>query len=178
MRKDVTVIGWTGSDTTIKYLEQEKEVIFSLLRKYPNSIEFRVISNKPSSIRHDRITFVPWNKDTEVEDMLAFDIGIMPLPDNEWAKGKCGFKALQYMSLGIPAVVSPVGVNTEIIQDGKNGFLAGTGREWNDVLIKLIEDPLLRERIGNEGRRTIEDRYSVNSQKEKFLALIRKVSGE
>lgn len=175
VKKDRIVIGWTGSDTTIKYLEREKEMVFSMLEKYPDILEFRVISNKPSALQHPRITFVPWSMKTEVEDLAAFDIGIMPLPDDEWAKGKCGFKGLQYMSLGIPAVVSPVGVNTEIIQHGKNGFFAGTPQEWCSVLSQLIEDELLRERMGAEGKKTIEDFYSVNSQKEKYLKIVEEV---
>lgn len=169
--RDKIIIGWTGSETTIKYFEREKEMIFAMIKKYPNSLEFRVISNKPSVLKHDQITFVAWNKETEVEDVAAFDIGIMPLPDDEWAKGKCGFKGLQYMSLGIPAVVSPVGVNNEIIKNGTNGFFADSSLEWNNVLSKLIEDASLRENIGKEGRKTIENFYSVNAQQEKYLKI-------
>ena len=87
----------------------------------------------------------------------------MPLEDDEWSKGKCGFKGLQYMALGIPAILSPVGVNTSIIQDGVNGFLCSTAEEWKSQLIALFESNELRERIGSEGYKTILDRYSVQA---------------
>ena len=99
----------------------------------------------------------------------------MPLPDDAWAKGKCGFKGLQYMALEIPTIMSPVGVNTEIIDDGKNGFFATTDDEWFEVLCKLIDDEQLRKTIGKEGRKTIVERYSVNSQRETYLSLFERV---
>ncbi len=93
----------------------------------------------------------------------------MPLPDDQWTKGKCGFKGLQYMALGIPAIMSPVGVNTEIIENGINGFLADTDEEWLDKLKLLIESENLRNTLGKAGRQTVIERYSFNSQKEKYL---------
>jgi glycosyltransferase involved in cell wall biosynthesis len=95
----------------------------------------------------------------------------MPLPDDEWSKGKCGFKALQYMALEVPAVVSPVGVNPKIIDHGVNGFLCSTCEEWNDALKKLIEDPDLRKRIGINGRKKVMENYSVLSNSKTFLSL-------
>ena len=97
----------------------------------------------------------------------------MPLPDDEWTKGKCGFKALQYMALSIPAVVSPVGVNSDIIQHGINGFIANTNKEWIEVLSLLIEDGNLRRRIGAEGNKTVRANYSVSSNLSNFLELFR-----
>ncbi|MDQ3190363.1 MAG: glycosyltransferase, partial [Bacteroidota bacterium] len=116
-----------------------------------------------------------WNKETEIEDLSKIDIGIMPLPDDMWAKGKCGFKGLQYMALEIPSIMSPVGVNNEIIEDGVNGFLAKTEEEWFEKLSLLIESPAIRKRLGKAGRQTVEQRYSVKSQKERYLEVFEKV---
>jgi glycosyltransferase involved in cell wall biosynthesis len=106
---------------------------------------------------------MPWRLDTEVEDLRAFDVGLMPLSDDEWSRGKCGLKALQYMALGIPAVVSPVGVNTTIVRDGVNGFYASTEEEWIDRIALLLEDEPLRRSLGEEARRTVEESYSARA---------------
>ena len=95
----------------------------------------------------------------------------MPLPNDEWSKGKCGLKGLQYMGMAIPTVMSPVGVNTDIIDDGENGFLADSEDEWVDKLSQLIEDKMLRTRIGISGRKTVVDNYSVEANKHKYLEL-------
>src|SRR5690606_19473850 len=108
--------------------------------KYPN-IEINVISNKPPVSDEVEVQFIAWSKQTEIAALSKFDIGIMPLPDDDWARGKCGFKGLQYMSLGIPCVMSPVGANKDIVNDNENGFLADSQEEWFDKLSKLIEDP-------------------------------------
>jgi glycosyltransferase involved in cell wall biosynthesis len=102
--------------------------------------------------------------------LLEMDIGVMPLPNDEWTRGKCGFKILQYMALGIPTVGSPVGVNAEIIS-GSNGYLATTNTEWIEALERLIFDRALRKRLGEEGQRTVIERYSVESNTGNFLAL-------
>jgi glycosyltransferase involved in cell wall biosynthesis len=108
---------------------------------------------------------------TEIQDLAQFDIGIMPLPNNEWAKGKCGFKALQYMALQIPTIASPVGVNSKIINHGKNGFLCLSQHEWEDCLAMLIENKTLREVMGKDGRAKIINHYSVSSNSSNFLSL-------
>ena len=112
---------------------------------------------------------LPWRRDTELADLGAMDIGIMPLPDDEWAKGKCGLKGLQYMGLGLPTIMSPVGVNGEIITDGVDGFLATTTDEWVEKLSRLVEDADLRCRMGEAARRTVEQRYSVTAWKDRYV---------
>jgi glycosyltransferase involved in cell wall biosynthesis len=130
-----------------------------------------VIADKKPDLNLTRLTFKPWSLETEVRDLAQFDIGVMPLPDDEWAKGKCGFKALQYMAMKIPTVASPVGVNTEILKEGINGLLARNPSEWESALSSLIGDEGLRRQLGQAGQHTVERYYSVNSNKGNFLAL-------
>jgi len=171
-------IGWTGSSTTIKHFSLAIPVLREIKTKYGDKVTFRVISDEFYNGHLEGLENIKWNKETEVRDLSAIDIGIMPLPDDEWSKGKCGFKGLQYMALGKPAVMSPVGVNNEIIVDGENGFLANTHEEWVDILSRLIEDAALRKQIGLKGRKTVEERYSFHSQKEKYLQIFRKLTGD
>ena len=112
------------------------------------------------------ITSTQWTKETEIEELNAIDIGIMPLPDDKWSRGKCAFKGIQYMALEKPSVMSPVGVNNDIVEDGVNGFLASTDKEWVEKLSLLIESEELRQKIGKAGRDTILKDFSVDSQKE------------
>ncbi|MBW6498430.1 MAG: glycosyltransferase family 4 protein [Bacteroidales bacterium] len=173
--KNTVCIGWTGSSTTLKHLQHALPVLKAIREKYGEKVSFRVISNKPLETVLPGLENVKWSRETEVSDLYPIDIGIMPLPDDEWSRGKCGFKGLQYMSLEIPAVMSPVGVNTEIITDGVNGFLAGTEEEWVKKLSALIESPALREKLGKAGRQTVMERYSFESQKERYLQLFNRV---
>lgn len=164
-------IGWTGSHSTLKYLDEIQLVLRQILKRYPG-VEFIVIADRPPSLDlGSPIKFVPWNSETEIKDLLQFDIGIMPLPDDDWAKGKCGFKALQYMALELAAVASPVGVNSKIINHGVNGFLCNTAEEWEKSLRILIEDSNLRKKMGINGRRTVVENYSVLSNSANFLSL-------
>lgn len=167
--KGKVTIGWTGSSTTNRHLKTLLPVINILKEKFSEQICFVMISNIPLEDTLALIEFKPWNKETEIEDLAQFDIGIMPLPDDEWTRGKCGFKGLQYMALEIPTVMSPVGVNTEIIQDSENGFLATTEDEWIQKLSLLIESPELREKLGKAGRKTVVEKYSVEANKQKYL---------
>jgi len=163
------IIGWTGSHSTLQYLD----MILPSLQKLEEEIDFtfRVIANKDPQLPLKNYSFLPWNKETEIEDLATIDIGVMPLPDDEWTKGKCGFKLIQYLALEIPAVASPVGVNTDIIQHGQTGFLAQTIEEWTESLKKLLENQSLREEMGRKGRVLIEKKYSAQSQKDAFLGL-------
>lgn len=166
-------IGWSGSPTTIQHFSYAVPVLKRLQEKYGDKIEIRVIGD--GSYRNEElgITGIPWTRATEVPEVSKLDIGIMPLPDNEWSRGKCGLKGLVYMSLGIPAVMSPVGVNSDIVTDGENGMLAGNTEEWAEKLSLLIEDSELRKKLGEAGRETVEAHYSVNAWKEKYLALFK-----
>jgi glycosyltransferase involved in cell wall biosynthesis len=169
VKSDKVVIGWSGSITTIQHFEYAINVLKILKRKYADKIEIKVIGDAHYANEELGIKGIGWNKKTEIDDLCLFDIGIMPLPDDEWAKGKCGLKGLQYMALEIPTVMSPVGVNSEIIQDGENGFLASAEKEWVEKLSLLIESAELREKLGKAGRKTIVEHYSVAANKHKYL---------
>lgn len=163
------VIGWTGTHTTLRHLELVWPVL-ERLEAEGHEFEFRVIANQPPTHTGLRsLRFVPWNKTTEIADLLAFHVGLMPLVDDPWARGKCAFKALQYMALGMPALVSPVGMNTEVVQDGHNGFVCHTSAEWYAALHRLLGRPALRAALGAAARRTIIERYSVSSNAANFL---------
>lgn len=163
------VIGWTGTHSTLKYLEQVVPVLAELETRY--DFEFRVISNQPPTLPLRSLRFQPWQKDTEIEDLAGLHIGLMPLEDDLWAKGKCAFKALQYMALGIPALVSPVGMNTEVVESGRNGYVCATLTDWQQALETLMQDPELRIRLGEAARTTIVERYSVLANEQNFLSL-------
>jgi glycosyltransferase involved in cell wall biosynthesis len=176
--KENIVIGWSGSFSTIAHFESAVEALQLLKNKYGNRLSFMVIGDPAYYNERLSIKGLPWNAETEVEDLHRFDIGIMPLPDDEWTRGKCGMKGLQYMAAGIPTVMSPVGVNKEIINDGENGFLAGNTEEWVEKLSKLIESVELRKKFSYNGRKTVEGKYSVFANKERYLEAIRRVMGE
>lgn len=166
------VIGWTGTHSTLKYLLPLVPVL-AQLEAEGLAFEFRVISNQPPEFAQPlrSLRFVPWQKATEIADLLTFHVGLMPLEDDPWAKGKCAFKALQYMALGIPALVSPVGMNTEVVQDDYNGYICRTPADWHLRLRQLLTDAAHRQALGLAARATIEQRYSVTANTPNFLAL-------
>jgi len=163
------VIGWTGSHTTMRYLDFIVPVLERLETKF--DFEFHVISNESPKYNLKSLKFVKWNKSSEIKDLARLHIGIMPLEEDIWSKGKCGFKALQYMALEIPTVASPVGVNRSIISDKENGFLCSTPENWETVLTQLLESQSMRESIGAAGFETIKKRFSVQANWSKYLRL-------
>jgi glycosyltransferase involved in cell wall biosynthesis len=166
---DKIVIGWTGTHSTLQYLKPILPALQAIEKKF--SVAIRIISNKNPELPLQSVEFVPWSIQTEIQDLYSFDIGLMPLTDDAWAKGKCGFKALQYMALEIPGIASPVGVNTNIITNGVNGFLCESNNEWIETLSGLIQQAEMRKRIGRAGRQTVVDRFSVASNSSVFLSL-------
>lgn len=164
-------LGWTGSHTTAKFLEPWLPFLDRLQKEIP--FKFIFISNQPLEHDYPWIEFVPWNIDTEIEDLLQIDIGIMPIPDNSWSHGKCGFKIIQYMSTGIIAIGSPVGVNNEIIEEGVNGFFLKDENQLRECLINLTNDNIDREQIRVNARATILEKYSRKSQQSSFLDMIK-----
>jgi len=161
--------GWTGSHSTLKYLDLLVPVIRDLQKKMDFS--FLVIADKKPHLNLDDWQFIYWNFETEKEDLAKMDVGLMPLSADAWSEGKCGFKLIQYFSIGIPAIASPVGVNNEIIENGRNGFLCDSTEEWKKALSQLLSDSFLREQMGLAGRKKIEACYSIQSQAQIFLQL-------
>jgi glycosyltransferase involved in cell wall biosynthesis len=169
LHEGTLTIGWTGSHSTLHYLDEIVPVIDRLQKEF--DFTFLVISNKPPQLNLKDWEFIPWQEKTEIEDLLKMDIGVMPLKNDAWSEGKCGFKLIQYLALGIPAVASPVGVNSLILEQGLSGFLCVTQKEWLDGLKRLLSEGQLRKAMGHSGRKKIVEEYSLQSQKEDFLRL-------
>ena len=171
----VPTIGWSGSLTTLEHLRTVAPALRRL--RAQRLFRLKVFGSGDFSLEGLEVDSRPWSADAELVELASFDIGIMPLPDDAWARGKCGLKALQYMALGIPTIASPVGVNAEIIEDGTNGFLASREAEWVEKLSRLLSEEPLRRRFAAEGRRTVERWYSAQRQAPRLLALIEQLSG-
>lgn len=164
------VIGWTGSRSTLKYLRSIIPVLQIFEKKYPET-EYLIIADKDPALPLKNAVFRPWRKETEITDLADMDIGIMPMPDDAWTRGKCGFKALQYMAMEIPALVSPVGVNKEIVQDGVEGYWCASFNDWFTGLAELRPNPDKRVQMGKRGRQKVIRHYSVDSNSANFLSL-------
>ena len=174
-RDDGTVtIGWTGSHSTARHLERLRPALTELAARKP--FRLVVIGANAPEIPGALVEARRWSAETEVDDLSDVDIGIMPLPDDAWSRGKCGLKALQFMGLGIPAVVSPVGVNMEIIADGVNGLIADTDDEWLDRLTTLMNDATFRTKLGSAARDTVEQSYSAKRIAPQVAAIFRKAT--
>lgn len=172
---ETITIGWSGSISTTKHFDTITDVLVRLKTRYGNKLHFKLIGNKHYSNSLLPVEAIDWSEASEVEQLNSFDIGIMPLPDDEWANGKCGLKGLSYMACGVPTIMSEVGVNKKIIQHGKNGFLASNSYEWYHFLRELIENKTLREQFSKEGRKTVEHYYSVEANKQKYLKVLDRV---
>lgn len=159
----IRIIGWVGTSGNHKYLYSIESSLEKVLRTY-SDVRLKVISDQHplfSSLPNDKVDFHLWSETSEVQAIQAMDIGIMPLEDSPWARGKCSFKMLQYMAIGLPVVVSPVGMNAEVLALGDVGIGAVTEKQWTDGLIGLLENKHLREYYGTEGRRVATAHYST-----------------
>ena len=169
------VIGWIGTPTTTQYLLGLHDV-FSALAKEHRFILRVSGAAEPVAITGVHVENEPWTLQREIELFNTCDIGVYPLPNDEWTLGKCGFKAIQFMACGVPVVASPVGVNNEIIDDGVSGLLANTEAEWLHHLRALLTDAALRDRIGRAGRRTIEQKYSLKANVPAVVEVFRRAA--
>lgn len=156
----VPVLGWVGSDSTVPYLEALAPALRELARRVPYRLTVVAGSRRPHlpGVEHD---FVPWRPDAEVSLVQALDVGLYPLDDSPWSRGKCGFKAIQYLACGVPCVASPVGVLEDIVLPGETGLLAGDAAAWVEACARLLGDADLRARLGGAGRDLVSARYSV-----------------
>ena len=173
LESDTLVIGWTGSYSTVQHLNTIRGALQKLAKLH--RYRLRVIGTPAYEIEGVDVEAMPWKSDTELQDLSHIDIGVMPLPNDAWSKGKCGLKALQFMALGIPTICSPVGVNTDIIQDNENGLLADSEDEWVEKMGRLLTSPEMSERLGNAGRATVEERYSAVTQAPRVYEIFRSV---
>lgn len=157
------IVGWIGSPTTGTYIRGLTRVLRQVRERHAFTLRVSG-TGEPLAVDGLDCENVPWSLDREISLFNTCDVGIYPLEDDDWARGKCGFKAIEFMACGVPVVASAVGVNREIIQDGVNGFLASSEREWVDKLGLLLADPALRRRFAVAGRQTIERSYSLHVQ--------------
>lgn len=167
-------IGWSGSATTIQHLRTVERVLAEVQRDH--DVNLRVIGDPTYELDGAEIDVRPWQEETELHDLAELDIGVMPLPDDEWSRGKCGLKALQYMALGIPTMMSPVGVNRAIAEDGA-AVLAGDHDEWRRLLVELLNDPARRAELGRLGRQRVEERYSQRAIAPLWVEAVRRAAG-
>jgi len=172
---DPPTIAWIGSPENLIYLEMIRPALARLSVRYP-TLKLRVICSRFPDWAEVNIERIAWSTATEAESLAAAHIGVMPLSDDEWARGKCAFKLLQYMAAALPCVASPVGANTEAVIEGVNGFHARTIDEWERQLESLIRSPALRARFGASGREHAESRYAMRTYQARYLELLTRLA--
>jgi len=168
------VVGWTGSRSTLTYLDLLRPVLADLARDHEFHLD--VVCDRAPGDLGVPVRFRPWSAETELRDLLRFDVGVMPLLDRPWERGKCGFKVIQYMACGIPPVAADVGVNREIVRHGVDGFLCRDDDDWRTALTTLLGDPDRRAAMGRNARARIVEHYSVHSQAPRIAAIFREVA--
>lgn len=168
---DLPRIVWIGSPSTARYLELIHKPLEELSRQF--NFKLRVIGADGFALQGVNMEYVPWTEATEAASIQSCDIGVMPLLDSPWERGKCGYKLIQYMACGLPVVASPVGVNCEIVSDGENGYLAGSDGAWVDALETLLRDAMLRQQMGAAGRRRVEADYCIQQVAPRMAELLR-----
>jgi glycosyltransferase involved in cell wall biosynthesis len=168
----VPIVGWIGTPETSHYLSPLVPVFEALQREIP--VRFVAVGARAEDFAGTPVETWPWSEKTEVGAIQQFDIGIMPLQDLPWERGKCGYKLLQYMACGVPVVASPVGVNREIVQHGDNGFLADTSEQWQKSLLALLREGANgRRAMGAVGRERVREWYSLDAQAPRLLEAVR-----
>jgi glycosyltransferase involved in cell wall biosynthesis len=167
----IPIIGWIGTPQTSQYLQPLLPVFEAIQQDMP--VRFVAVGARAEDFEGTPVETWPWSEETEVASIQEFDIGIMPLQDSPWERGKCGYKLIQYMACGLPVVASPVGVNCEIVTPEKNGLLAGSLDEWGNALRHLVSaDSLASNNMGAAGRALIERRYSLQVQGPRLLQIL------
>lgn len=168
------VIGWIGTPATLIFVKPIEEALVEVLNTLNVNIEF--VGGVPGIFKeHPKISYVDWTENTEINSISNFDIGIMPILDDDWAKGKCAYKLIQYMGCNLPVVGSYKGMNIEVIDENENGYLASTHKEWVDALTKLVKDKELRVRLGSNGREKVAQKYTLEIASNELLTLINSV---
>ena len=176
-RSDTTRVGWIGTPHTWKELAHPIHTALEPLLKQ-NQAVFRAVGASTQTETIGSLEILPWTEDTEVSLIHSMDVGVMPMPETPWTRGKCGYKLIQYMACGLPVVASPVGVNCEIVEHGVNGFLAETDEEWRLAVKTLLSDADLRRRMGTAGRKKVEENYSLQVWGPRLAQMLRRVADD
>ena len=169
------ILGWIGTKGNLRYLEKLGPVFESLAGKFSH-VRLKIVSNDFIDSRFLPVIKKPWKLEDENEDLVSFDVGLMPLNDDPWSRGKCGLKIIQYLSVGVPVVCTPVGINRDIVRHGENGFWATHAEDWVDRLSELITRPEMRQEFGLKGIETVERGYSLAVTSEKVLQILRRLN--
>jgi glycosyltransferase involved in cell wall biosynthesis len=169
--RQVFTIGWIGTPVTAKYLSHVHSALAQACQN--NIARVILVGSGPVNIKGLHAEIRPWSEETEIGDIRSFDVGIMPLPDSPWERGKCAYKLIQYMACSKPVIASPVGVNKQIVEEGINGFLASNKDEWVRALSVLRDDHYLRERMGRTGRSKVEMQYCIQVTAPRLAELLR-----
>lgn len=162
---------WIGSPATVRYLDLVRTPFEQVARE--RAVELRIVGASAPKWRGVATVSVPWTLESECQSIATADVGIMPLLDTPWERGKCGYKLIQYMACALPVIASPVGVNSTIVMAGFDGFLAATEEQWSESLLKLASDPALRELMGARGRSKVEAQYSVQAVVPRLASLLK-----
>jgi glycosyltransferase involved in cell wall biosynthesis len=168
------IVGWTGSPTTVAHLRTLEPALRRLRERV--DYELRVIGGGVVQMPGVDVVCVPWRSETEADDLRPLDVGVMPLPDDEWSRGKCGMKAIQYMALGIPPVVSPIGFNATLVEHESTGLHARTDDQWVEQIARLLANPELRAQLGSAGRAVVLERYTAEAQAARVAQIFREAA--
>ena len=169
-------LAWIGSSSTLQGLEQSRALWDYLGQRLPD-IALKLICDRPLSLRFLPVHFRPWSEASEAAELASADIGVSWLPDDDWSRGKCGLKVLQYMAAGLPVVANPVGVQAQMVQHGVTGYLAETPEGWGWAIEKLAGNPGLRRRLGQAGRELLEQEFSVAAGAARWQAVLEQLAG-
>lgn len=173
-RNSIFTVGWIGAPVTAQYLHLVRSALAEVFQGGKGRLV--LVGSGQIELKGVPTEFRRWSEKTEIEDLQSFDVGIMPLPDEPWERGKCGYKLIQYMACGKPVVASPVGINKQIVEEKVNGFLATTEDNWINALISLRDDQILRERMGIAGRKKVEANYCLQITAPRLAELLHSVS--
>ena len=169
---DKFVIGWSGSHSTLKYLHLLDNIFLELAKRHSFKLLVMGVGDDSFVLNGVEVEAIPWNEKYELEVIGRFDIGVYPLPEEQWVLGKSGLKAIQYMAMGIPTVATAIGANFRVIENGVSGFLVKDQQEWAEILERLLLDASLRRRIGLDARRRVEELFSVKANKKVYLNIL------
>lgn len=174
-RSGPITLGWIGTPSTAMYLESLAPVLKEVSKQHDVLVK-AIGAGREIGMDGVRIESLPWSLQRETGDLHSFDIGLYPIVEDAWSLGKSGFKAVQYMAVGIPAICSPVGATTEIVENGVHGFLPRSDAEWTSQLSQLIEDENLRHQLGRAGRERVENWYCLEKQAPRLIEILRGVA--